>query len=272
MLVGAAAAAAAEPSTLVDGSARKVVEHGRTAQPEPSRRSLFPPSGPPSGAIAEPSTLVDGSARKAVEHGRTAQPEPSRRSLFPPSGPPSASKWGPGISPRCPGLGTPMRKAHIAGHIAGGCEGVVRKMTEDSGVRLSTSRQLPSPGAVRPYATSTDVPLRPPSACGGKSTALGLHQCGVGGTRCRRRPGNVSLGAPSSRCSQISAGSAAPQPAPCIADLVDLWEGKQQGSEMDEGPMPEALTACAREKMSPFALLTASPQRRTSQMAGRFRT
>lgn len=216
------------------------------------------------GTAAEPSTPVDGSARKAVEHGRTAQPEASRRSLFPPSGPPSASKWGSGISPgRCPGLGTPMRKAHIAG----GGEGIGGKMTEDSGGRLSTSCQLSS-AAVRPCATSTDAPLRSPSACGSTSTALGLHQCGVGGTRCRRRPGTVSLGAPSSRCSRVTAGSAAPQPTPCIADLVDLWEGKQRESEIDEVLMPEVMAAGAREKRTPLALLTASPQRRTRRLQG----
>merc|ERR1719360_158473 len=144
-------------------------------------------------------------------------------------------------------------------------------MNEDSGTRLSISCPLSSPASLRAFPSATDVPMRSPSACGGTSTALGLHQCGVG-TRCRRRPGNVSLGAPSSRCSRAAPGSTATQPTPCIADLVDLWEGKQRETETDEVLMPEAMAACVREKKSQLALLTASPQRRTSKMAGRLRT
>lgn len=221
-----------------------------------------------SGVAAEQSTQADGSVRKAVGHGRTAQPEPSRRSLVPPSsGPPTGSKWGPGISPRrCPGLGTPMRKARSAGYLEDAGEKI-----EDSGGRMSTSSQLSSPAAVRPWAMSADVPLRSPSACGGTGTALGLHQCGVGGAHCRRRPSNVTLGPPS-RCGRASAGSVAAQPPPCSADFVDPWKGKQRESETDEVLTPAAMTACAREKRSPLALLSASPQRRTSQMVGRFRT
>jgi len=242
--------------------------HGSDGRSSPSQRSLgMSPQRLASepilagDAAVEPSTLADGSARKAAEHA--AQHEASRRSLFPPSGPPSASKWGPGISPRhCPGLGTRMRKAHVTGHITGGCEGRGGKVTKNSGAQLSTSCQLSSPAA----------PLRSPSACGSTSKALGLHHCGISGTRCRRRPGKVSLGAPSSRCSQVTASSPAPQSTACMAELVGFWEGKQQESEMDEVLMPEALVACPHEKRSSFALLTASPQRRTSQMAGRLRT
>jgi len=203
------------------------------------------------GTVAEPSTQADGSARKAVEHSRSAQSDAARRSFVPSSGPSNGSKWGPGISlRRCPGLGTPLRKAHSAGSFE-----VAGKMTEDSGAQM------------RPCAMSSDVPLRSPSACGGTGTAPGLHQCGVGGTR-RRRPVTLSPGAPSSRCGRATAGS----PTPCIADLVDLWEGKQRESETDVVLMPKAMAACAHEKSSRLALMTASPQRRTSKMAGRFRT